>query len=122
MFPPILEKLTALVSRRSRNERRITKRLIPGALTPCEVQIAGEDTRHAAWLHNLSVKGAGLLVEHEYPPGTLVRLLVINAAHTFALAVEMRVARCQRIINGDYFIGGQFTREVAHQELVPFIL
>ena len=121
MLSPILEKLTALVGRRSRSERRINKRLFPGAMTPCEVQRVGDEAREAAWLHNLSVQGAGLLVDHEYAPGTMVRLLVINAAHTFALAVEMRIAWCHRIINGDYFIGGQFTREVTHQELVPFM-
>ncbi len=122
MFPPILDKLTALVGRRNRAERRIAKRLFPGAMTPCEVQRVGEEKRQSAWLHNLSCKGAGLLVADEYLPGTLVRLLVVNAAHTFALAVELRVVRCQRIINGEYFIGGEFSREVAHEELVPFIL
>jgi hypothetical protein len=121
MFPPILNRLTKLVGRR-RAERRFTKRLAPGAMTPCEVQRVGHGTREAAWLHNLSPQGAGLLVEGEYAPGTLVRLLVVNAAHTFALDVEMRVARSHRIISGDYFIGGEFTREVTHQELVPFIL
>jgi hypothetical protein len=121
MFPPILERLSALVGRRSRSERRGTKRLHPGAMTPCEIQRVGEDAKQSAWLHNLSVKGAGLMVHREYPPGTMLRLLVVNAAHTFALAVEMRVARCQRILNGDYLVGGPFTREVTHQELVPFI-
>ena len=121
MFPPILEKLSALVGRRSRSERRITKRLFPGAMTPCEVQSASDAVAQPAWLHNLSPQGAGLLVQQEYPPGTVVRLLVINAAHTFALAVGLRVVRTQRIVNGDYFIGGLFTRDVAHEELVPFI-
>jgi hypothetical protein len=121
MLPPILDKLTALVGRRHRAERRVAKRLFPGAMTPCEVQRADEDTRHSAWLHNLSCKGAGLLVADEYLPGTLVRVLVVNAAHTFALSVHLRVVRCQRIINGEYFIGGEFTREVPHEELVPFI-
>jgi hypothetical protein len=122
MFPPILEKLSALVGHRSRSERRATKRLFPGAMTPCEVQRVDDATRQTAWLHNLSPLGAGILVDHEYPPGTLVRLLVVNAAHTFALAVELRVVRCQRIVNGDYFIGGKFTRDVAHADLVPFML
>jgi PilZ domain len=122
MFPPILEKLSALVGRRSRAERRVTKRLFPGAMTPCEVQKVGESDRQAAWLHNLSVKGAGLMVDQEIAPGTLLRLLVVNAPHTFALAVELRVVRCSRIINGDYFVGGQFTHDVTHADLVPFIL
>ena len=121
MLPPILDKLTALVGRRNRAERRVAKRLFPGAMTPCEVQRSGENTRQSAWLHNLSCKGAGLLVADEDLPGTVVRVLVVNAAHTFALAVELRVVRCQRVINGEYFIGGEFTREVAHEELVPFI-
>ncbi len=119
MYPPILEKLTALVGLRSRSERRIAKRLFPGAMTPCEIQ-RGDGARQSAWLHNLSLSGAGLLVDEEYLPGTLVRLLVVNAAHTFALTVELRVVRCQRIVNGDYFIGGPFTRPVTHEELVPF--
>ncbi len=122
MFPPLLQKLSALVGRRNRSERRITKRLFPGAMTPCEIQKVGQEGRQSAWLHNLSCQGAGLLVDNEFAPGTLIRLLMVNAAHTFALNVELRVVRCQRIINGEFFIGGQFTRDVCHQELVPFIL
>jgi hypothetical protein len=122
MLPPILQKLSALIGRPKRSERRVSKRIVPGAETPCEVQRVGEETRHSARLHNLSAKGAGLLVDCEYPKGTEVRVLVVNAAHTFALALEMRVARCQRTLNGDFLIGGPFTRAVTHQELVPFIL
>jgi hypothetical protein len=122
MMPPILAKLTRLVStKRGRIDRRAFRRLTPGHLTPCQVRPPGEPPR-PAWVHNLSLHGAGILADREYEPGTRLGLLLVNAAHTFALSVEMDVVRCFRVVSGDYFVGGEFDRQLRHDELMPFMI
>jgi hypothetical protein len=124
MMPPILAKLTAFVGRRGRGrvERRAFRRLTPGHLTPCEVRIPGVGEPRPAWVHNLSLRGVGILTEQEYRPGMRVGLLLVNAGHTFALSTEMEVVRCFRVVNGDYFVGGHFIRQLRHDELLPFMM
>src|ERR1700730_2337101 len=91
MLPPILHKIAALVQRRPRPERRGAKRLTPTSLTTCQTRRAGEDKPHAAWIHNLSKTGVGVLTATEFPPGTMIQIVIINAAHTFALSGEVQV-------------------------------
>jgi len=123
MMPPILAKLTRLVStKRGRVDRRAFRRLTPGHLTPCHVRPPGEATARAAWVHNLSLRGAGILADREFEPGTRLGLLLVNAAHTFALSVDMEVIRCFRVVSGDYFVGGHFERQLGHDELMPFMI
>lgn len=122
MMPPILAKLSTLVGKREKVERRAFRRLTPGHLTPCQIRLPGEEQDRAAWVHNLSLRGVGLLTDRECPPGTRISTLLVNSAHTFALSVEMDVVRCFRVVNGDYFVGGQFLRQLRHDELMPFMM
>jgi hypothetical protein len=34
----------------------------------------------------------------------------------------MDVVRCFRVVSGDYFVGGQFDRQLRHDELMPFMI
>jgi hypothetical protein len=86
------------------------------------VCLLGAELPRSAWVHNLSLRGAGILTDREYPAGTAVALLLVNSAHTFALSVEMDVVRCFRVVNGDYFVGGKFRRHLGHDELMPFMM
>ena len=74
------------------------------------------------WVHNLSVCGAGVLSALPFEPETDITVLFINAAHTFALSALFRVVRCYRVVNGDYFLGGQFTQPLRYDELLPFMV
>jgi hypothetical protein len=122
MMTPILAKLSGLVGKRGRMDRRTFRRLTPGHLTPCHVRAPDTEERRSAWVHNLSLCGAGILADREYSPGTRLGLLLVNAPHTFALKVEMDVVRCFRVVSGDYFVGGQFERQLGHDELMPFMV
>lgn len=122
MMPPLLAKLSGLVSRRGRPERRAVRRLTPGALTPCQFNLPGEGGSRPAWVHNMSSRGAGILAAADYPPGTPLHLLLVNAAHTFAVTIEMTVVRSYRATNGNFFLGGRFDRELTHDELRPFLI
>ncbi len=106
---------------RKQNERRRAKRLSPPRLTPCKIR-ASDGAERPGWVHNLSVGGGGLLSSHPVAPGAILTVLFINAAHTFALSADLRVVRCYRVVNGDYYLGGQFTKPLRHDEISPFML
>jgi hypothetical protein len=103
-------------------ERRTSRRLTPGRLTPCLLTPPGAEEPIGGWLHNLSLKGAGFLVDRPFAPGTALRMLLINAAHTFATPAELQVVRCFRVVNGDFYLGGQFTHPLSHDALFPFLI
>jgi hypothetical protein len=119
---PILARIAALVKRRTRANRRQARRFTPPQPSQCTVRGGDGQEPCQAAIHNLSPKGAGLVARREYAPGTVVHLLLVNAGHTFALAVELKIARCFRMASGDYFLGGPFTRTLRHDELAPFMI
>ena len=73
-------------------------------------------------MQDISLRGAGILCEQPFIPGTVVRLLLVNASHTTALNVDFEVVRCHRSASGAYFVGGRFAKPLAHDELVPFLV
>jgi hypothetical protein len=103
-------------------ERREARRLIPGKLTPCLVCVSGEATQSASWVHNLSVRGLGVLSRRPVPVGTTIRAVLINAAHTFAIAVEAVVVRTYLVYNGDSFLGCQFLETLRYDQIIPFLM
>ena len=122
MLPPLLNKISALFQRRPRQERRGAKRLAPSALTPCQVRVGDDPTPFSALLHNLSKTGVGILSPKDLPPGTLIQIVITNAASTFALSGSVKVMRNIRVVGGQYLLGGEFTNELQHDEMVPFIV
>jgi hypothetical protein len=122
MLPTFLSRLVALNLRRSRIERRRGKRLAPGQPTPCLLKVPGAADGDPAWLHNLSLRGAGILTSREHELGTTLQVLLVNAAHMYSLPVEFTVVRTGRAANGDYFLGGHFARPLRSDELMPFLV
>jgi hypothetical protein len=121
MDSPLLAKIAALVQRRIQVERREVKRLAPGQRTLCLIRNGDEEPPVVA-VHNLSTKGVGLLSEREYPPGTVLPLLIVNGSNTFAVAVELKVVRTFRVVSGRWFLGGPFIRPLRHDELRPLMM
>ena len=103
-------------------ERRLGRRLVPGSLTACLIVADGESFRSAGWVHNISVSGIGLLADRGHLPGTIVQILLINASHTFAVAVEASVIRGHPICNGDHYLGCQFHEPLRFEQILPFLL
>jgi hypothetical protein len=119
---PLLARIATLVKRRARNNRRQVKRVAPSRPTICLIRQDGLAEAAQATIQNLSHKGAGLLADRELSPGTVVNLLLVNAGHTFALAVDLKVVRSFRAGDGHYFVGGPFTRSLRHEELAPLMV
>lgn len=115
-------KLSALVQRRLQIERRGGKRVAPAQRTLCLLSRPGESSPTNSVVQNLSIKGAALQAERAYELGEVLHALLVNAAHTFSVAVELRVARSFHVADQRYFVAGPFTRPLTHDEIVPFIL
>lgn len=110
---------TAAGADRRRAERRGARRLAPGRLTPCVIR-GREDI--PGWIHNVSVLGVGLMSPRPFAAGEMLSVLLINGPHTFAVSVEVRIIRCYRVVNGDYFLGGTFPEPLRYDELLPFMV
>jgi hypothetical protein len=79
------------------------------------------DETTTAIVQNLSRTGVAVQTDHNYEPGTVLHILLVNDAHTYSLAVDMNVVRSSRV--GDqYLIAGPFARPLLHEEVVPFIV
>lgn len=115
-------KLSALVQRRLQIERRGGKRVVPAQRTLCLLSKPGASEQTGSVVQNLSMKGVGLQTERSYELGEVLHALLVNAAHTFSVSVELRVARCFHVMDQRYFVAGPFTRPLTHDEIVPFIL
>lgn len=113
--------LSLFGQRRVKVERRGGKRVTPARNTLCLIRRTSEDQPSTAVVQNLSLKGIALLTDHEQPAGAVLPLLLINAAHTFSVEVDLRIVRCFRAAANQYFVAGPFERALLHDEMVPFL-
>ena len=122
MKSPLRTKLSVLVQRRLQVERRGGKRVKPLHRTLCLLHASNGSERGTAIVQNLSYKGVAMQTEGDYPLGTLLQVLLVNEAHTFSLALEMKVVRSLRIAGDHYLVAGPFARALRHEEILPFIV
>ena len=122
MRPSLRNKLSVLIQRRLQIERRGCKRLVPIQRTLCLLPSRGDSEGTTAVVNNLSHKGVAVVAEREYALGTILPVLLVNASHTYSLAVEMKVVRASRLGRDQYLIAGPFARSLLHEEVVPFIV
>ncbi len=114
--------LSALVQRRMPIERRGGKRVAPTHRTLCLIQSPSEHERCAGTVHNLSNKGIAVLSNREYPLGSTLHVLLVNASHTFSVELDMKVVRAFRTPNEQFLVAGPFSRPLLHHEIVPLML
>jgi hypothetical protein len=121
----IIRKISGLVRKRPAVERRLAKRLTPSALTPCLIRPASPAVGREpepAWIHNLSKTGVGIITPVAVLPGTMIRILMFNAAHMYTVSGEVKVVRCMRVVSGHFLLGGEFTDPLQHDAIVPFMV
>jgi hypothetical protein len=118
-FPP---ESTPPAPRRRRTERREFPRVPPGQRTSCLVGTPGERPQVNAVLHNLNVKGAGVLSEKDYPAGTTLEVLLVNGANTCSLTASLRVVHSGPAAGGLFYLGGVFEPPPGHAALAPFMV
>lgn len=120
MKSSLRKHLSIFVQKRLSIERRGSKRIAPVHRTMCLIPSTG-DKRTTALVQNISCSGVAVQMEKPYAPGALLRILLVNEAHTFSLNVDLNVVRSIRM-GEQYLVAGTFTRPLSHEEVVPFIL
>jgi hypothetical protein len=120
--PQLRPSATTNGSTRRRTERRATARCGPFRMTPCYLSAPAKGIGMSAWVYNLSARGVGIIGCQWIEPGTILNVELINAAHTCRLLMQMEVTRIDAVRTGDHYLGGQFTRKLTYDELLPFLI
>jgi hypothetical protein len=91
-------------------------------MTPCYLSSPAQGIGASAWVYNLSAVGAAIIGCPWIAPDTILTIELTNAGHTYVVSVEMQVMRIEAVKSGDHYIGGQFTRKLTYNELLPFLI
>jgi serine/threonine protein kinase len=103
-------------------ERRVSVRYPCSVDSACRrnTSIHADDEHVDEWeatIQDLSVKGAGLIVNRRFEIGTMVTLEFPTSGSASRRSVDMRVNRVHRAGRGLWFIGGSFTRPLDKKEV-----
>jgi hypothetical protein len=120
MKTSLRKHIASFVQRRLLIERRSSKRIVPVHRTLCLIPSTG-DEQTTALVHNISNTGVAVQTDHAYTPGTDLRILLVNEAHTFSLNIDLHIVRCIRM-GEHHVVAGTFARPLSHDEVVPFIV
>src|SRR5216683_1195272 len=122
MLKPLPRPPTQIMGFARPKDRRAAIRCSPFRMTPCYITSVAEGLEAAAWVYNLSSNGVGIVGGPWIAPGTVVQVELINAGHTYVLALEMEVTRAEAASTGGHYLGGQFKRKLIYSELLPFLI
>jgi hypothetical protein len=102
-------------------ERRTAPRRQPAMGTVCRLSTGPGKQDAIGLVWNISTSGVSMLLTEPREPGTTLpgELQTVTGGHT--LPVTMRVVHVKKLESGDYFLGAQFQRPLADDEMRPFV-
>lgn len=101
-------------------EKRHGERLACGPHVGCRV-IAHPAEFHAVRVHNVSARGAKLLLDRPTLQGSVLDLEFRNQKTQFACQRQLRVIYTFPDLHGHFIVGGTFHRDLAHDELYQLV-
>lgn len=72
-------------------------------------------------VRNISVDGISLIVSRRLDPEAIVNLQLVNRGRLFGCQVPMRVVYVLDHPEGDFIVGGAFTRELSVEEVMGLL-
>lgn len=109
-----------MIAKAPSSERRRASRRQPTQGTTCQLASAGRKLG-LGLVWNISTSGVSMLLGQALEPGTKVEGELMAADGHTSLGMSLRVAHMYKLRTGDYFLGGQFQRQLTAQELKPFV-
>jgi hypothetical protein len=107
----------------SSSERRIATRFQPAFGTVCRFRRRGEDGEEAVGLvWNISETGMSMLLADPPKRGAELDAELASESGGVGLAIALRVVHVREMPIGDYFLGAQFERPLASDELKRFLI
>ena len=113
--------MTATESAPTAAERRRAARRQPAQGTTCHLATGAGRDLGMGLVWNISTTGVSMLVGSSLEPGTQLDGKLTAAYGTTSLGLSLRVAHLKPLRTGDYFLGGQFQKQLTPQELRPFL-
>ena len=115
MPDPIDPVPTIPLAELGRQNRRAARRNLCHLASPARVSGGGE-VWWLAWVHDLTLAGAGLLAGEPVEPGTEVDIELLTQAIA-RVAVRARVAHATRRTDGNWLVGCAFLQPLSSEEL-----
>ncbi len=104
------------------DNRRIAARRQPTVGTVCRLDLAaGPQSNHVGLVWNLSTSGVSMLLNEPLTPDSVVAAELMTMDERTALSVSLRIIHVRKIRTGDYFLGAQFDRPLAPEDIRPFL-
>ena len=117
--------MTALATPKTANptERRIAQRFQPAFGTICQLHTREEPSRTIVGLvWNISESGVSMLIADPPARSTELDVDLTTEGGGESLRLTLRVVHVREMPVGDYFVGAQFGRHLAPDELRRFLL
>ena len=102
-------------------ERRIAPRRQPAMGTICRLDDPPGGKPGLGLIWNISTTGISMLLHAPSEAGVRLSGVLETMADGHALPVAMRVVHVKKLETGDYFVGAQFDRPLAAEEMKPFV-
>ncbi|SRR5260370_29677055 len=102
-------------------ERRKAIRYQCGLETASYLLAQIENDSYPAKVRNISVTGVSLIVARRLEPEAVVGLELYNKARRFYCKVPLRAIYIMELADGQFMVGGAFTRELSANELAGLL-
>ena len=104
------------------DDRRVAPRFQPAFGTVCRFRPNDDETRPAVGLvWNISQTGISMLMADPPKRGTVIPGELGSESGGPGLPITLRVMHVRALPTGDFFLGAQFGRPLANDEMRPFL-
>jgi hypothetical protein len=102
--------------------QRVDLRRQPTLGTVCRLAFGAAGKAHTGLVWNISASGVSMLLDEAPQTGTVLPATLATVDDRGSLPVTLRVIHVRHIRTGDYFLGAQFQRPLAADEMRPFLV
>lgn len=102
-------------------DRRGAPRRQPALGTVVDLDAGPDGAPRQGLVWNISLSGVSLLLPEPIDPGTTLGGVLVTTDAGVRLPVRLRIAHVRQLLTGDYYLGAQFDRPLAPDEMRPFV-
>jgi hypothetical protein len=103
-------------------DKRSEERLPAGPNSACVFASPVLEDFGPVKLHNISLRGVGLLMSHPLDQGMLLAIKLANNVQNFSKTVLFRVAHATPQPGGVYLVGGDFDTPLSYEEFRNLVM
>ncbi len=101
-------------------ERRVASRFQPTFGTVCRLD-RSPARRGVGLVWDISLTGVSMLMAHPPEAGDMLPAELSVESEGNLLPISLRVVHVRPVSTGDFFVGAHFSRQLAPEEMAPFV-